>query len=235
MEEMQMPLKLDDAYFHDAVLGDIRYSVARRELDVNLSMYDSSDSAGRNPRTLSFRAATHALVNLDFPQLADYASGGNVQDRSACTARNITWMYLTGGLVECGSDEVLLTSGVTGQPIPKRADAETVTESWKRFCNLDFHGAILDEVLISPQSSTCSLALQMCETSGSYERTPVLVTLRGCRSCLLTLDGASLAEPGKFGNVSIAHVGPKRGIAWFYLQHGLIEVSAKSVSVVRAV
>lgn len=234
MEEIGTPLGLNEAVFHDAVLGDIYYSVARRELDLALTMYDSWESADRTSRVLSFRTAAHVLVRLDLPQLADFAWAGNVQDRSADAARNITRMYLTGGLVECGSDEVLLTSGLMGRSIAKRADAEMVADSWKRFYNFYFGEAILDEVVISPQSSTCSLLMQICEKQGSYERTPVRVIFRGCRSCLLTLDGASLGEPGRFGNVSNAHMDPKRGIAWFYLQHGLIEVSARSVSVVRA-
>ena len=89
--------------FHDALIGDVRYSAEDRSLSVGLSVYETMDSERRTPAFLSVQSMDRATVRLDFPKLASNAFAGTVMNCRLDTEESVARLYLCGGLLEVAS------------------------------------------------------------------------------------------------------------------------------------
>lgn len=219
--------------FHDAVIGDLRYSVLDRDFTVGLSVYESEDAASRIPAVLKVPSLVRAIVRLDFPNLDANASAGNVMNCRVDLEESAARLYLCGGLLEVASAALSMEPNELPPTSLGGAGGEVLAASFSELESWDLAFAVLSHVEVSTKAASCTLALQFYNGDGSDERINALLRLSRCSSCMLTLDGKRLSVPEvKYGNVQNGHVYAKRGIVWLYLEDGLIEVRARAAELV---
>lgn len=219
--------------FHDALIGDVRYSAEDRNLSVGLSIYETMASGGRTPAFLSVQSMDRATVRMDFPKLASNAFAGTVMNCRVDTEENVARLYLCGGLLEVASKSQSLEPSELPPSVFNGHEGNVLAGSFRDLETWDLAFSVLSNIEVSTNTARCTIALQLPSGEGVSERRGAVLRLSRCTSCVLTLDGRNLSRPeGRYGNVQNVHVDARRGIVWLYLQDGLIEVRARAAELV---
>ncbi|MGH8037884.1 MAG: hypothetical protein ACREPC_01830 [Stenotrophomonas sp.] len=233
---------LREIEFHDALLGDLAFCVETRSCTLQMAIYEKEHARHRTEATLAMTSVERCFASLDFRDLLANAFAGNVQNCRVDVDRGAVRHYLCGGMLETIPGSVSLSYGRELDPVDAVDAADAVdqtpggtmiADSFAALAGVEFMNSILLRVEVSPKQGTCTLHVQMCPTEDSLDRVAARIVLRGVVFCLVSMDMPSLALERMHGNALVCHVEEKRNIFRWYLMDGLIDVRAKSVSLIR--
>jgi hypothetical protein len=227
---------LREIEFHDAVLGDLTFCVEKRSCTVQMAIYETEGARYRTEGTLSMTSVERCFASLDFRDLLFNEFAGNVQNCRVDLDRGAVRHYLCGGMLETIPGSVSLSYGReldAVDAVDQTLGGTRVADSFTALAGVEFMNSILLRVEVSPKQGTCTLHVQMCPTEDSLDRVAARIVLRGVVFCLVSMDMPSLAVERMHGNTLVCHVEEKRNIFRWYLMDGLIDVRAKSVSLIR--
>ncbi|WP_421570898.1 hypothetical protein [Stenotrophomonas sp. PD6] len=227
---------LREIEFHDALLGDLAFCVETRSCTVQMAIYETEHARHRTEATLAMTSVERCFASLDFRNLLDNACAGNVQNCRVDVERGAVRHYLCGGMLETIPGSVSLSYGReldAVDAVDQTLGGTTIADSFTALAGVEFMNSILQRVEVSPKQGTCTLHVQMCPREDSLDRVAARIELTGVVFCLVSMDMPSLALERMHGNALVCHVEEKRNVFRWYLMDGLIDVRAKSVSLIR--
>lgn len=223
----------DDVEFHDGVINSVSVSIVDQYCEVDLSLGDYKVRRGRSASLLSCTGLSSFFGRFGFPELADNASAGNVQDGRVDESGGSLRLYLAGGFVEAAGSKVDL--GV-GREIEDRVATSKIGVGSAGFAQIEkaeFLFSRLESIHFSAATNTCVIDLLMAAGGSPADLYPVRMSFGRVSSCLAKLDVSGLAAEHRFGNVRSCIVSRRDKTTRMYVSDGFIEVMAGRASLVR--
>jgi len=231
--EVTFPSSFDDVEFHDGVINSVSVSIVDQYCEIDLSLGDYKVGRRRSASLLSCRGLESFFGRFGFPELADNAAAGNVQDGRVDESGGSLRLYLAGGLVEAAGSKVELD---VGRELADRLVASKIAVGSAGFVQIekaDFLFSQLESIHFSAATSSCVIDLLMAAGGSPSELYPVRMSFGRVSSCLAKLDVSGLAAEHGFGNVRSCIVSRKEKMIRMYVSDGFIEVMAGRASLVR--
>lgn len=172
---------------------------------------------------------------VDGEEIQGNASSGNVQDGriEAMAQSDVFRLYLAGGMLEAGG---ILSSSVIPRVVHgafPHPDAVRESTPLDRDLADALHCAVFTHVSLAVEHKEIVIQLLASADSMSIPRSKDLprraatVTLQGISSCVMRFDASTVGARGPLGNVRNCLVDEARGVLWFYLENGIVEVKAE--------
>jgi hypothetical protein len=98
---------------------------------------------------------------------------------------------------------------------------------------VDFHGAVIGDVVLSVADRSCSVSTKLEGAIQAPDQLHTLCLFNDVRSCFARLDFTTLLAESWAGNVQNCRVNVEGGTARLYLSGGLLECSSRTVLLVK--
>ncbi|WNH53215.1 hypothetical protein [Stenotrophomonas oahuensis] len=214
----------DDVVFHDGIVHVIAVSVLRRSCEIDLCLGGWERGKPRLTSRFALGDMDSFFARFDFPELADNAWAGNVQDGSVEASKRRLSMHLVGGMLEAVAEDIELRAPSEDEApasIPMVVDAGGKPQSLE---GVDLDRSDLEAIEFSPVTNTCRLDMQVRTSESMLDRAPVTILIEGVRSCISKMDIAALNVEHRFGNVIGGHFDTSRGLLRLHLEKSFIEI-----------
>ena len=220
---------------HDASLDELKVSLQERSCVVRVAGV-SGDLPEGTAADLTCERLDSFFLLLDGKELSEHARPGNVQDGhfEAGSETSVFRLYLTGGMLEARGAVLASNTHERTPPVLAVVDAAADADRIDVAASEALHLASLTEFAYSAKRRRLSLQLLVPGGLPRQRLPPVVVGVpasvcfKGVTSLTVRFDASAMVDHDGFGNVANFLFDPVRGLYWFYLRNGIIEVSAAS-------
>ncbi len=164
------------------------------------------------------------FARFDFPELADNARAGNVQDGSVDVSGRRLSMHLMGGMLEAVAEDIEIRTPFKDEGLAANPMVAGAAGKPQLLEEVDLDRSHLEAIEFSPVTNTCRLDTQVRTSESMLDRAPATILIEGVTSCISKMDMVALNVEHRFGNVIGGHFDASRGLLRLHLEKSFIEI-----------